>query len=154
MNRSELTSDIERLAPRLGELEARSIDPDRMASAVLDRLRDDRPMPEVHTDGRRYLAVLRYAAVFAVLAIGGLFVTQMTTRTGETATPDLTATVDLTRPDLNELASDELIGVLAEMAMWAPSSEPVTAELVDLEETELELLLMAMDEPYGTDQGV
>ena len=127
--------DIEEIAPHLGSDAAARVDLDRVAERVVAELRA-KPAPVVWW---RSTAVLRAAAVGAVLLTGGLAVERLVI--------DRPASVValVTPVGLEECSSAELAEVLDSLDQMTPVYELVPASLDDLDETELGDLLAAME---------
>lgn len=127
--------DIEEIAPHLGSDAAARVDLDRVAERVAAELRA-KPAPVVWW---RSTAVLRAAAVGAVLLTGGLAVDRLVI--------DRPASVValVTPVGLEEFSSAELTEVLDSLDQMTPVYELVPASLDDLDETELGDLLAAME---------
>ena len=127
--------DIEEIAPHLGSDAAARVDLDRVAERVVAELRA-KPAPIVWW---RSTAVLRAAAVGAVLLTGGLAVDRLVI--------DRPASVValVTPVGLEEFSSAELTEVLDSLDQMTPVYELVPASLDDLDETELGDLLAAME---------
>jgi hypothetical protein len=123
--------ELEALAKQLGDREAEGIDAERVATAVLARLKTE---PAVAHWWRR--PVLRQVAAAAVLVLAvGLFVARPGTRQ-----PPSPGEVPLV-VSLDELAPPELAEIIDSLAVDAPVSEFVPASLEDLSARQLELLL-------------
>lgn len=127
--------DIEEIAPHLGSHAAERVDLDRVAERVVAELRA-KPAPIAWW---RSTAVLRAAAVGAVLLTGGLAVDRLVI--------DRPASVValVTPVGLEEFSSAELAEVLDSLDQMTPVYELVPASLDDLDETELGDLLAAME---------
>ena len=127
--------DIEEIAPQLGLDAAERVDLDRVAERVVAELRA-KPAPVVWW---RSTAVLRAAAVVAVLLTGGVVVDSLVI--------DRPASViALVAPvGLEEFSTAELAEVLDSLDQMTPVYELVPASLDDLDETELRDLLAAME---------
>ena len=127
--------DSEGIAPPLGADAAARGDLDRVAERVVAELRA-KPAPVVWW---RSTAVLRAAAVVAVLLTGSLAVDRLVI--------DRPASVValVTPVGLEEFSSAELTEVLDSLDQMTPVYELVPASLDDLDETELGDLLAAME---------
>lgn len=128
--------DIEEIAPHLGSDAAERVDLDRVAERVVAELRA-KPAPIVWW---RSTAVLRAAAVVAVLLTGGLAVDRLVIDR-----PASVVVALVTPVGLEEFSSAELTEVLDSLDQMTPVYELVPASLDDLDETELGDLLAAME---------
>ena len=127
--------DIEEIAPHLGLDAAERVDLDRVAERVVAELRA-KPAPVAWW---RSTAVLRAAAVVAVLVTGGVVVDRLVIDR-----PASVAQV-VTPVGLEEFSTAELAEVLDSLDQMTPVYELVPASLDDLDETELRDLLAAME---------
>ncbi len=126
---------LEHLARRLGDEEARRIDPEATARAVLRRLREA-PRP-----GRwwRRPAVLRVAAAAVILLAGAVGLERVLSR-GAGPDPSYPILVELA-----DLGADDLAEVLDSLVFEAPVSELVSGGLGALSEAQLREILAVMD---------
>lgn len=127
--------ELEQLARRIGESRAADVDPQRVAWAVMARLRREGGVPGWW---RRWQLLPVTAAAAALLAIG-LGLNEFAVRAAQTPEPIPVAV------SLNELGTDELTQVLDSLETDVPVSELVTPSIVDLSESELTRLLKAME---------
>jgi len=128
---------IEQLAKTLGADAAERVDPDRVAHAVLHRLRDE---PVVRVVWWRRTAAWRVAAVLVLFVAGAFAVRSVTGGGGDEAGVEAVfpyAMEDLSVPELNE--------VLDSLYVEAPVHEITAASLYDLNEAQLALLLEALE---------
>jgi len=152
MTNDELPDNLARALKALDDdaalTAARRVDPDRVASGVLERLRRE-SADEVVTppaQRRRHGAALRVAAAVAVLAIGGVIAQRMAVKPGVPA------------DDMSWLSmyTDSIVTAAAQ-ASRVPSESPETAVTLasavtvdDLSETELRTLLQIMESSEET----
>lgn len=132
--------EVERLAKAMGARAAEQLDVERLASAVVARLRADR----AHAEGpkrawRTGPLVLRLAAALAVLLTGGILVRGTLERNGSPPTAMLTA------PILRDLSADELAEVFDSLAIEAPVHEGMAFGVENLDEAQLKELLRLME---------
>ncbi len=125
--------DIEQMAPALGTREAARVDPDRVATAVVERLR---AVQRREQRGWLEFRVLRAAAV-ALLVAGGTWI--LTLGRG---VPDVGTAVPVA---LSGLETRQLVAVLDSLDGSAPLAELVPTGLNDLSERELQELLAMME---------
>lgn len=143
-NLNELPDRIGEALERLDQDAARrakSVDSQRVADAVLKRLRDEPQVTVLHP--RRRMAVgLRMAAALAVLVIGGVLGRQFVRG------PALVTSIPVSVPDSVLADSTQRAAVMRAIdeARTAPDSMHATMVLVeDLNETELQTLLATME---------
>ncbi len=126
---------IERLAPSLGRGAEQAVDLDRVARAVVARIREERGRP---TRPWTRSPLLRAAALVGVLIAGSLVL-----RDGASVSTTLT---DFAGPvALEELTATDLSEVLDSLTYDAPVSEFVAASLDDLDESQLRELLATLE---------
>ena len=122
-----------RLARQLGRLEGSHVDAQRVASAVLARLRTQ-PAKRTWWSTRRLVPLVAAASVLVALGVG----LRALTHRGAAAE----APVPIEVADLPE---DALQEVLDSLALDAPMAELVHVALDELSESELTALLEAME---------
>jgi hypothetical protein len=127
--------DLERLAPRLGEVAGAGLDVERAAARVTDRLRVEGG-PVRATPVGRWLAM----AASVALIVGAGWVTF----SGGDAPPALGSPAGLT-VGLSDLSVTELAAVLDSLTHESPASLRSSATLADLDAEELETLLIILE---------
>lgn len=126
--------DIEQLARRLGERAAAEVDPQKMAWAVMARLRQEsRQRPWFLRFG-----LVPTAAAATLLLASGLALHQVVFTGGN-------GFVFPTPVEIEDMADVELEEVLDSLAWDTPVSELLPVALADLDESELTELLESME---------
>jgi len=129
---------IERVAKVLGDRAAERLDVERVAGAVVARLRADHAaVPRPARLWRRAPMVLRLAAALAVLVTGGVLVRGALENGAEPAA--------IIAPILRDLSADELTEVFDSLGVEAPVHESVAVGLESLNEAQLRELLRLME---------
>lgn len=130
---------IERVAKAMGARAADRLDVDRVAAAVVARLRADRAYA---TRPKRVWwtapVVLRLAAALAVLVTGGVLVRGVLENGSGPA-------AGMIAPILRDLSADELTEVFDSLAIEAPVHDGVAIGLESLNEAQLNELLRLLE---------
>ncbi len=128
---------LERVAKTLGARAADQLDVERVAAAVVARLRADRA--ETERPQRVWWTapmVLRLAAALAVLVAGGVLVRGALENGSESP---------MVAPILRDLSTDELTEVFDSLSVEAPVHDGVAIGLENLSEAQLKELLRLME---------
>ncbi|HEX9729871.1 MAG TPA: hypothetical protein VGA37_15350 [Gemmatimonadales bacterium] len=122
---------LEQTARRLGETAEARVDPERVAARVIARLRSGEGMPHAWP-GWPWLTAAA-ATLLVGLAVSPFLVS------------DRTPAPVVAAPLLDPLTGDELAEVLDSLDLHAPIADQFPASLDDLNESQLEALLAAME---------
>jgi hypothetical protein len=135
--------EIERIAARLGADAGNEINVDRVAQGVLARLRaaeaEDAKVQIKPARWWQLTPVLRAAVLAFLLVTGGII--------GVRVAGDRAITMEeiAALPELDDFSDNELTEVLDSLYVDVPVSELAVVGLYDMNESELEALLQAME---------